>query len=66
MLCDDIAESEELLGERPRLADGRIVIVAGDVGFVTFLPVGAVHESEAGASVKHVEVDGVSLRENPI
>ena len=63
---DGIAECRVLRGDFAALVERRVVVVAGGVGFVvSAIAVGAVHETEAGAPVKHVHAYGVALAQHP-
>lgn len=64
---DDVAECHELGSRLAAFVEGRVVVVAGGVRLVVAaVAVGAVHEAEAGAAMKHVHADGVALAEHPL
>src|ERR1700733_4066441 len=53
--CDGIPELEVLLAGLSALADGRVVVVAGDVWLVVLsVAVRAAHPAEAGAAPKQI------------
>ena len=57
----------EFWGGPAGFVEGSAVVVAGDLGEILVIDeVGPGHEAEAGASVKHVEVDSVAVAEDVV
>ena len=66
-LGDDVTEGEVFRRGAATLVERGVIIVAGDIRLVVLaVAVGAIHPTEAGAAVKHVQADGIALAQHPV
>src|SRR5947209_7484850 len=66
MTSDHVAKRGKFLCQHARLAHRRIVVITGYIRLVVLAKVGAVHEGEICAAVKHVQIDRIPLGQYPV